>query len=213
MRGSAHFSMFSLQLLDWLGSATFAASGALVAGRKKFDFFGTLAVAFVTALGGGTLRDLLLGLTPVFWIQDPLPVVLVLVTAAITFVLMRYVTFPRRTLLVLDALGLGFFAVMGAERALGAGAPALIAVMMGMVSGTAGGVIRDVLCGEVPTIFWAEMYATAAIFGATVYILLPPMGCPKHIALFVGVAATFLLRLAALRWKMRLPEAKVHGGS
>lgn len=201
--------MTTLQFLDLLGVATFAASGALVAGRKKLDIFGTLVVAFVTALGGGTVRDLLLGLTPVFWIKDTLPVTIALLTAAFTFFAMRWVLLPAKLLLILDALGLGVFAVLGAQRALDAGASGLIATIMGMLSGVAGGAIRDILCGEIPTILRAEIYATAAILGATLFCISERLGLPRDMALFCGAALTFAIRIAALKWKMALPQATV----
>ena len=201
--------MTTLQFLDLLGVATFSASGALVAGRKKLDFLGTLVVAFVSALGGGTVRDVLLGLKPVFWIKDTLPVVVALLTAAITFWAMRRVIFPSKLLLVLDALGLGVFAVLGCDRALDADASPLIATMMGMLSGAAGGAIRDVLCGEVPTILRAEVYATAALAGGALFCLLDRTGISRDFALFSGAALTFAVRVAALKWKMALPVAGV----
>jgi uncharacterized membrane protein YeiH len=192
--------MTTLQLLDLLGVAT-------VAGHKKLDIFGTLVVAFVTALGGGTVRDLLLGLTPVFWIKDTLPVSVALLTAGITFFLMRRVLLPAKLLLILDALGLGVFAVLGAQRALDAGASPLIATIMGMLSGSAGGAIRDVLCGEIPTVLRAEVYATAAIIGGTLFCIMERLNLPRDLCLFCGAALTFCVRIAALKWKMALPIA------
>ncbi|HEX9997161.1 MAG TPA: trimeric intracellular cation channel family protein [Abditibacterium sp.] len=203
--------MTTLQLLDLVGVATFAASGALVAGHKKLDLFGTLVVAFVSALGGGTVRDLLLGLTPVFWVKDTLPVSVALATGALTFCLMRRVLLPAKWLLFLDALGLGTFAVLGCGRALDAGASPLIATMMGMLSGVAGGAIRDVLCGEVPTILRAEVYATAALAGGALFCALEQGGVSRDGALFLGAALTFSVRVAALKWKIALPVAAVKG--
>ncbi|PQV63119.1 putative membrane protein YeiH [Abditibacterium utsteinense] len=201
--------MTTLQFLDLLGVATFAASGALVAGRKKLDIFGALVVAFVSALGGGTIRDVLLGLTPVFWIKNTLPVAVVIVAALSTLVLMRFWTFPTRALLVLDALGLGVFAVLGAQRALDAGAPPLIATLMGMLSGAAGGAIRDVLCGDIPTVLRAEVYATAAILGGTAFCAVEKLGFSRDAALFCGALLTFGVRIAALKWKVALPQANI----
>lgn len=201
--------MTTLQILDLLGVATFAASGALVAGRKKLDVFGALVVAFVSALGGGTIRDVLLGLTPVFWVKDTLPVVVVLIAAASTLVLMRVFTFSTRIFSILDALGLGVFAVLGAERALAAGASPSIATLMGMISGAAGGAMRDVLCAEIPAILRAEVYATAALIGAAAFCLLGTLGFPRDTAFFGGAALTFATRIVALKWKIALPKAVV----
>lgn len=201
--------MTLLQFLDLLGVATFAASGALVAGHKKLDLFGTLVVAFVSALGGGTIRDVLLGLTPVFWVKNTLPIVVVFAAALSTFVAMRFIVFPARVLAILDALGLGVFAVLGAGRALSAGASPLIASLMGMLSGAAGGAMRDVLCGEVPTVLRAEVYATAALCGAAAFCVLESVGLERDLASLGGAALTFALRVAALKWKLALPQANL----
>jgi uncharacterized membrane protein YeiH len=202
--------MTTLQFLSILGVATSAATGALVAGHKKLDAFGTLVVAFVTALGGGTLRDLLLGLTPVFWIKDTLPVTVALLTAGITFFAMRQFLLPAKLLLILDAMALGFFAVVGSQRAFDTGASPLIATIMGMLTGAAGGALRDVLCGEIPTIFLrAELYATAAILGSFLFCILASLHFPTNFCLFCGAALTFTVRIAALKWKIALPIASV----
>lgn len=198
-----------MSLFDWLdllGVATFAASGVLVAARHRLDVFGALVVAFVTALGGGTLRDVLLGLTPVFWIGNTLPASVALGSALVAFTLVRFVSFPRRAMLVLDALGLGVFAALGAARAWEVGASWPVAAAMGMLSGSAGGAIRDVLCGEVPLVLRADVYATAALAGGALCALSLQFGALRPVALVTGAALTLLLRLAALRWKMQLPR-------
>lgn len=202
--------MTTLEVVSWLGTVTFAASGALVAGRKKLDLFGTLCVAFMTAFGGGTLRDLLLGVRPVFWVRDPVSVALAIATGAVTFVLMRFVDFPRRVLLFLDAMGLGAFAVLGCDKALEAGSSPLIAVLMGMLSGAAGGALRDIATNDIPAIFLrAELYATAAVLGAVAFILIQTAGVQRDPALLVGAAVTFAVRIVALRWRLQLPEARM----
>lgn len=187
----------------------FAVSGALVAGRKRLDLFGTLAIAFVTALGGGTLRDVLLGATPVFWIREPASVLLAIASGGATFWLMRVVTFPRRVLLILDAMGLGLFSVLGCEKALAMGVTPLCAVLMGMLSGAAGGAIRDVLTAEVPTVLRAEIYATAAAMGAALYALTWYFLAPRDIALCAGAFLTFAVRILALKGHWSMPEARV----
>jgi uncharacterized membrane protein YeiH len=200
----------TLAIVGWLGTVTFAASGALVAGRKKLDLFGTLCIAFVTAFGGGTLRDLLLGVRPVFWVQDPLSVALAIVTGAVTFIMMRFVEFPRRVLVILDAMGLAAFAVLGCDTALEANVPPLIAVLMGMISGAAGGAIRDIATNDIPMIFLrAELYATAAVLGAAVFALLQTVGVQRDPSLLTGAAVAFLVRIVALRWHLQLPEARL----
>ncbi len=200
--------MTTLGWLDSIGAGVFAVSGVLGAARKRLDLFGALSVAFVCALGGGTVRDLLLGLTPVSWIRDPRPAAIALSSAFAAFVLLRFVSLPLRLLLVLDALGLGLFAVLGTEKALGAGASLFVAVLMGTLSGSAGGAIRDVLCGEVPLVLHSEIYATAALLGALCFGLLLKVGAPREVALWSGGLLCFVLRIAAIKWNLRLPVAR-----
>jgi uncharacterized membrane protein YeiH len=198
-----------LNFLDWFGTVVFAISGALGASHKKLDVFGTVVIAFVTAVGGGTLRDLLLGKTPVFWVRQPNYVAVPVTAALLTFLVMRRARFPRRTLLVCDAIGLGVFAVAGCQRALEVNPHFVIAVMMGAISGVAGGIIRDVLCDEVPTILRTEIYATAALAGAALFYMLWKNGVPDGASLAAGAGFTIILRLAALRFNAALPVAKL----
>lgn len=200
--------MTTLGWLDSIGVGVFAVSGVLGAARKRLDLFGALSVAFVCALGGGTVRDLLLGLTPVSWIRDPRDAAIALASAFAAFVLLRFVALSVRLLLVLDALGLGLFAVLGTERALMAGASLFVAVLMGTLSGSAGGAIRDVLCGDVPHVLSSELYATAALLGASCFGLLLHLGATREVALWSGGLLCFVLRIAALRWNLRLPLAR-----
>lgn len=198
-----------LYFLDWFGTAVFAVSGALAAGRKNLDVFGAVVIAFVTAVGGGTLRDVLLGLAPVFWIRQPNYVAVPVSAALLTFFAMRRVRIPRRTLLVCDAIGLGVFAVAGCQRTLAVNQSFLIVVMMGAISGVAGGAIRDVLCGDIPTILRTEIYATAAIAGAALFYTLWKLDAPNNLALGAGALLTITLRLAALRLNAELPMASL----
>jgi len=200
--------MTTLGWLDVLGVGTFAVSGVLGAAKKRLDLFGALAVAFICALGGGTLRDVLLGLVPVFWIRDSAPALVALGCASGAFILLRFVAFPARLLLVLDALGLGVFAVLGANRALETGASLGVAALMGTLSGSAGGAMRDVLCGDVPLVLRKEIYATAALAGALLFGILVRMNAPHEWALWSGALLTFGIRLAAIRWKLGLPLAR-----
>ncbi len=200
--------MTTLGWLDSIGVGVFAVSGVLGAARKQLDLFGALSVAFVCSLGGGTLRDLLLGLTPVGWIRDPRPAAIALSSALAAFVLLRFIALPNRLLLVMDGLGLGLFAVLGAGRALDAGASLFVAVLMGTLSGSAGGAIRDVLCGDVPLVLRSEIYATAALLGETCFGLLLRMGVEREAALWTGGLLCFALRMAALKWNLRLPVAQ-----
>src|SRR4051794_17974289 len=162
----------TLYLLSLLGVAVFAASGALAAGRKGFDWVGVVVVAAVTAVGGGTIRDLLLDRHPVFWVADPVQLVVVLAAAALTLAYVRFRKPPWTALLVADALGLALFSISGARVAEQRGLPGIIVVVMGTITGSAGGVLRDLLSGEVPLLLrQSELYATAAVAGIMVYLI------------------------------------------
>lgn len=194
-----------LHLLDLAGIVVFAISGALVAGRKRMDFFGVMVLAVVTAVGGGTLRDLLLGIRPVFWVADPTPILAAVAAAAVTVGAARLLQRTMTVLLVADAFGLALFTVLGTEKALACGAPPVIAVLLGTMSGTAGGMARDVLCGEIPLILRKEIYATAALVSGASFALLSRAGAGELWAVFGGVAPGLVLRLAAIRWQLGLP--------
>jgi uncharacterized membrane protein YeiH len=199
-----------LYLLDLIGVAVFAVSGALVAGRKHLDLLGVAVIATVTAIGGGTIRDLLLDRHPVFWIGDPTYLLVILLAAALTILYSRLRKPPRVSLLIADAFGLALFTVSGAQVAEQRDLPGIIVVLMGTITGTAGGLLRDVLCAEVPLLLrQADLYATAAIIGATAYLIVQAVGLePTHAAL-VGMATIVALRLAAILWRLRLPVFRV----
>ncbi|MFY8152265.1 MAG: trimeric intracellular cation channel family protein, partial [Hyphomicrobiales bacterium] len=148
--------------LDWLGIVAFAVTGALVASRKEMDLFGFALLATVTGIGGGTLRDLLLGV-PVFWVREPSYLIVCVIVSSVMFVIAHVPTSRYRVLLWVDALGLALFAVAGAERALLASASPVVAVTMGVVTATFGGIIRDLLGGETPVILSREIYVSAAL--------------------------------------------------
>jgi uncharacterized membrane protein YeiH len=183
----------------------FAASGALLAGRKRLDLFGVVVIGLVTAVGGGTLRDLLLGATPVFWVRNPRYVGVAVAAVVAVLVGARWLGRRRSALLVADACGLALFSVLGAREAIGAGAPPAIAVAMGVMTGVAGGLMRDVLCGEIPLILRREVYATAALAAAGVFVGLTALGVGADAPLWGGILAGLGLRLAAIRWGFSLP--------
>jgi uncharacterized membrane protein YeiH len=194
-----------IHTLDLLGVAVFAASGALLAGRKRLDLFGVVVIGLVTAVGGGTLRDLLLGATPVFWVRRPTYVGVAVAAVIVVLVGARRLGPRRGPLLVADACGLALFSVLGAREAIGAGAPPAIAVVMGVMTGVAGGLMRDVLCGEIPLILRQEVYATAALAAAGVFIGLTALGVGGDAPVWTGILAGLGLRLAAIRWGFSLP--------
>ncbi|MDQ2694483.1 MAG: trimeric intracellular cation channel family protein [Pseudomonadota bacterium] len=192
-------------LLDYFGVIVFAVSGALVAARARMDMVGFALLGIVTGIGGGTLRDVLLGRLPVFWIERPIYVVLCIGGATATFFAVPFVTSRLRALLWADAVGLAVFAVTGTEIARAAGAPPLIAALMGVMTATFGGIIRDVLCREVPLILLKEIYATAALAGALVYILCVQAGVAQPGAVLAGCLVTFAARGVALVYGLSLP--------
>ncbi|SEK99308.1 Uncharacterized membrane protein YeiH [Colwellia chukchiensis] len=194
-----------LYWLDMFGIIVFALSGALMAGRYQLDPFGVVVLSAVTAIGGGTMRDVILQ-TPVFWLANPVYLYLILATAALTIIFIRSPRrIPKRFLLVSDAFGLALFAVIGTEKALSLGAAVPVAVVMGMMTGVAGGMLRDVLCNVIPMILRQEIYATAAILGGALYALLNYLEVPQHIAIILAILSALVLRLAAIYWRVSLP--------
>lgn len=192
--------------LDLAGVAVFALSGVILACRSRMDPFGMLALAAVTGIGGGTLRDLVLGVQPVFWVTDPTYLWVVLTTVVLASVGFRYIHRLTRTVLpVVDAIGLALFTAIGTHKALLLDAPGSVAVVMGLFTGVAGGVIRDVLANRVPMVLRAEIYATASIAGGIAFVALHALNTPFTVAISATVAITLALRLAAIRWNLRLP--------
>jgi uncharacterized membrane protein YeiH len=192
---------------DLFGVAVFAISGALVAGRKSMDLFGVLVIAIVTSLGGGTLRDTILDNHPVVWIRDDLYILVAVLAALGTIVWVR-LTRPihETSLLVADAFGLAIFTVIGTQVALAQSVPISAAVIMGVMTGVAGGVIRDIICNEIPLIFHREIYATACIVGSLVYIVLSRLETPADLDVAIAVSTVLAIRLAAIRWHLELPR-------
>ena len=191
---------------DLCGTAVFALSGALAAGRHKMDPFGVIVLASVTAIGGGSIRDTLIGATPVFWINDPNYIIVILATVLLTMVFVRKPKrVPQHTLPIADALGLALFTVIGAEKALGLGLSGMIAVVMGLITGVGGGIIRDILCRQVPMVLRTEIYATASIFGGISYTLSLALGLADMVALGLAMLSALAIRLAAIKWHLSLP--------
>lgn len=191
--------------LDLAGVAVFAASGVLAARDRDLDLFGIIVVAAITAIGGGTLRDLLLNRHPIFWIVDPTYLIVIVASAMLTVAYVRVRPPPSATLLVADALGLALFALSGAQLAEGAQCPPVIVVLMGTITGVTGGVLRDVITAQVPLILRREIYATAAIAGVAVYLVLQDLGIPRALAFGAGMFVVVALRLLAIRWGLHLP--------
>lgn len=190
---------------DLLGIAVFAISGTLAAWRKQMDGFGVIVLATVTAIGGGTLRDLILD-SPVIWLTDNSYFLAIFSAAVLTILLVRNrLVIPNNTLQIADAIGLAFFVIMGTQKALDHGTSGFVAIMLGTMSGVCGGMIRDVLCREIPMVFRGELYAITCIFGGLVYVQLLGFGMDPMPAMLAGMVALLALRLAAIRWHLTIP--------
>jgi len=192
--------------LDLFGTAVFAITGALAGARRNMDLFGVLVIAAVTAVGGGTVRDLLLDRHPVFWIADLRYLSVIALTGIATFAYTTRFRPPHQTLEVADAFGLAVFTVVGAKVGLAEGAPLPIVAIMSMMTATVGGMVRDVLCAEPPLILQREIYATAALIGGGVFLGLRTLEVPDVLVSAATIALVFAIRLAALYWKLHLPS-------
>jgi uncharacterized membrane protein YeiH len=195
-----------LQLIEFLGIVTFALSGIVEARRKRMDLVGVYTIALITAFGGGTLRDLFIDRTPLFWVANQGYAILILAMSVLAFLFPGLTRVPERAMLLPDALGLGLFSIAGTGFALDAGAPLFTAALLGTITGVFGGVLRDVIGNEIPFIFRnTYLYATAAFAGCWLYMLLLAAGVEKGIAVLAGIVAVVVLRVAALRFGLRLP--------
>jgi uncharacterized membrane protein YeiH len=193
-------------ILDLAGVAVFAISGVLTAGRKSLDWLGVAVIAVVTAIGGGTLRDVLLNRHPIFWIADSTYLLVILAATGFTLFYVHFRVAPRRALLIADALGLAFFTIGGVQIAQHAGLSGLLAILMGTITGVAGGMVRDVLCAEIPLILRrGQLYASSTIIGATSYLLLERAGVSRDPAALIGMGIIVVVRFAAILWRLELP--------
>lgn len=193
-------------IFDLIGTGVFALTGAIGARRYRMDPFGILVLAAVTAVGGGSIRDALMGATPVFWMLDINYLIVILITVLLSFPLLsRPAHLPQSTLLIADACGLALFTVIGTEKALVMGFSGMVAVIMGLVTGVGGGIIRDLLCRQVPLILRTEIYATASILGGICFSIgyISPLN--DTLVLFIAMCGSLGLRLAAIRWQLSLP--------
>jgi uncharacterized membrane protein YeiH len=198
------------RLLDLIGIGVFAVSGALAAGRKRLDLLGVFVLAAVTAIGGGTIRDLLLDRQPIFWLADPTYLAVIIVSVFITVGWVRWRRPPLASLLIADAFGLALFSVAGAQIAESAGLPAPTVVLLGAVTGVGGGVIRDVLSAEVPFVLRrGNLYASTVIVGLVAYLGLEAAGIGRRRAALTGMVLIAAVRLAAIRWEVKLPVFEV----
>ncbi|SMF16601.1 Uncharacterized membrane protein YeiH [Tistlia consotensis] len=191
--------------LDLAGVFVFAISGALAASRKQLDIFGFHFIATVTAIGGGTLRDVLLGRTPVFWVEHPHFIWLTGVAALVVYFLAPAVQSREKLLIWADAIGLAIFAAGGTIVTQQTGAPPGVVILMGAVSATFGGLIRDIVCREMPLLLRKEIYITAAAAGSALMVVLEQLGQPVEVGYLACVVVTFVIRGLAIRYSLSLP--------
>jgi len=199
-----------LLILDYLGTFAFAVSGALKAARKQMDLFGLIVLAVVTAIGGGTIRDAMLGRQP-FWFHDANYILLSLAAAVVVFGLYRLVARGETALLWFDAIGLGVFTVIGASRAMEAGLGLVATVVLATLTGIGGGIIRDLLAMDMPVVLRKEVYASAAIIGAILYWLMVHYGVPGAVSVPVAMLTVTAIRLLSLHYKVGLPKLHEEG--
>lgn len=192
-------------MLDMMAAVAFAVSGALVASRKGLDVVGFMWLAFITGVGGGTLRDLILGV-PVFWIVDTAHIYACFATAVVMFFIAPMVESRKRLVLWYDAIGLAFVTVVGTVKGLEAGTGPLIAVVMGVMTATVGGIIRDVVSGEPSVIMKREIYVTAAVAGGAAFVVVSSFQFPNTIAAISGFLTTFLVRGCTIIYNWSLPS-------
>lgn len=199
-----------MYILDLAGTLIFAITGALAAGRKQMDVFGVVVLGCVTSMGGGSVRDILLGRHPVFWISDMTYLWVAVVGAMGTFIFVRQRKLSAQALFYADAAGLAVFTVIGFQKGYEATHVYTIAIVMGMTTGVVGGMFRDVLCGEIPLILRREIYASASLCGASVFALFTYLHLDM-LSIPLAVFVTLGLRVAALRWNLALPIFRLNG--
>ncbi|MEO8933508.1 MAG: trimeric intracellular cation channel family protein [Xanthomarina sp.] len=192
--------------LDIIGTVAFAISGVLVALNKRMDPFGILIIAFVTAVGGGTLRDVLIGDTPVSWMKNMTYTYVILGSTIFAVIFRNKIDYLRKSLLLFDSIGIGLYTVVGIEKGISAGLNPIICISLGTMSACFGGVIRDILCNEIPVIFRKEIYATACIVGGFSYFLFLKLPISGDVAFAFAGSIVILIRLLAIRFKISLPS-------
>ena len=194
------------QIVDILGTISFAISGALVAMNKRMDPFGVLIIAFVTAVGGGTLRDVMIGIEPVSWMKNMTFVYVIISSAVFAVIFRKRISYLRKSLFLFDTIGIALYTVVGVETGLVAGLHPLICIALGTMTACFGGVIRDILCNEIPVIFRKEIYATACILGGLTYFLLLQFLEDRNYLFVIAGIVVITIRLIAVRYKISLPS-------
>ncbi|GAB5399791.1 MAG: trimeric intracellular cation channel family protein [Aureisphaera sp.] len=197
--------MSLILLIDILGTIAFSVSGALTAMKKRLDLFGIFIIAFVTALGGGTLRDILIDM-PITWMRDLTFVYVIVGATIVAIIFRRKLNYVRRSLFLFDTIGIALYTVIGVEKGIEANFPPLICIALGTMSACFGGVIRDILCNEIPIIFRKEVYATACIVGGSVYFLLLETSLPQDVIVLISGSIVIAIRIVVVLFNLSLPS-------
>lgn len=197
-------SLFNV--LDLLGTIAFAISGALAAMTRRLDLFGIFIIAFVTAIGGGTVRDILIGNMPVTWMENIIYIYLIGIVTIFAILFRKKLDYLKKSLFLFDTIGLGVFTITGVEIGVQADLNPIISITLGAMTGTFGGVIRDILCNEIPVIFRKEIYATACIIGGLAFVLLYEFGVNTDVIYVVTSLTVIMIRLVVVRYKISLPS-------
>ncbi|MGY0392814.1 trimeric intracellular cation channel family protein [Bizionia sp. KMM 8389] len=192
--------------IDILGTIAFAISGVLIALSKRMDPFGILIIATVTAVGGGTLRDLLIGETPVSWMLNLNYIYVIIGSTVLAIIFKSKIDYLRKSLFLFDTIGIGLYTVVGVEKGISAGLDPIICIALGTMSACFGGVIRDILCNEIPVIFRKEIYATACILGGLTYFLVRKLPIDDNLVFIIAGLVVITVRLLAVRFKVSLPS-------
>ena len=193
-------------LMDLLGTVAFAISGVLVAMDKRLDLFGVFIIAFVTAVGGGTLRDLLIGNTPVAWMLESTYIITIIGTVILAIIFREKIRYLRKSLFLFDTLGIGLYTMVGIEKGLNADLLPVMCIILGTITASFGGVIRDILCNEIPVIFRKEVYATACVVGGLSYFLLRKLPLSDEYVYLASILIVIGIRLVAVKFKIELPS-------
>ncbi|WP_298481012.1 trimeric intracellular cation channel family protein [uncultured Maribacter sp.] len=193
-------------VIDILGTIAFAISGVLVAMEKKLDLFGVFIIAFVTAVGGGTLRDVLIGNVPVTWIKEPVYMVIIAITVVFAIIFVNKLKYLRKSLFLFDTIGIGFYTLIGIEKGISANLVPIMCVVLGTITACFGGVIRDILCNEIPVIFRKEVYATVCILGGGIYFLLSLTPIKPDYVFMFAIISIITLRIIAVKYNITLPN-------
>lgn len=201
------YNMDFISIVDYVGTYAFAISGIRLASAKHFDWFGAYVVGLVTAIGGGTVRDILLDVTP-FWMLQPSYIIITGIALLSVLFFGKQLIRLNNTFFIFDTIGLGLFVVVGIERSIEAGFPFWVTIIMGMITGSVGGIIRDILINEVPLIFRKDIYALACVLGGVIFYLCTLLNFRQEITQIVSAVSVILMRILAVKYHLGLPALK-----